>query len=95
MIEWLPMDQAPKDGTVVLLVAMQYYSYNIAQHYRDNPDLKPRALWVMAKYSTWEQVWKRFPDGQMVAYPDYFEPHAFARVEDVPTKDHYADRHLL
>lgn len=64
---WQPIDTAPKDGTIVLVVAKFYNILNLK-----NPDLSIRP----AKYSTFDGYWRvTFPINEDINInPDYWMP---------------------
>jgi hypothetical protein len=87
MINWKPIDQAPLDGTVVLIAAMHYYGKDMADAYKKIA-AKPQVLCAQARYSTWDGCWREVSGGEKIIYPRFFNPHAFSMI-DPPIKDHY------
>lgn len=88
-MNWRPIEEAPHDGTPVLLAVMLYNARQMSEAHKQVSGKLP-AVCVMARWSTWDGIWKRVGDGEEIRFPLYFNPHAFALIDDMPLKDHYS-----
>lgn len=88
MTDWQPISSAPLTGKAVLVAAMPViYDMKLIEEFKQRGLYKAKVFY--ARYSTWDNCWRSFPDGKKLDYSEAgsLTPHAWAEVTEPPVRE--------